>query len=229
MGLKIPDEFGIVTERARQREVFADKVARRVEAWIFSPAGQATIARKVDARVREEVDAIIERRKAEQVAEVEKVALPSGPPVGEVLVAVSDVTGCTVPNLLGPRRSRNIVYPRHLVFHILALTRHDLSLPAIGRAIGGRDHTTVMHALKVFAERQHDEPYARWLADDRIKALLAMAPDKERETRPHKITVEQAREIRASRLTNREVAEKYGISENHAGEVRRGVVWKDAA
>ena len=229
MRLKIEDEYGIVTENARRRELFADKVARRVEQFIFSPGGQAMIARKVDARVQEEVAAIIERKRAEQRAEVEQVAPPSGPPVGEVLVAVADVTGCSVPNLLGPRRSRNIVYPRHLVFHILALTRHDLSLPAIGRAIGGRDHTTVMHALKVFGERQHDEPYPRWLADDRIKALLAMAPDKPRETKPHKITAEQAAEIRASRLSNREVAEKYGISESHAAEVRRGAVWKDAA
>ena len=36
----------------------------------------------------------------------------------------------------------------------------DQTLPAIGRAFGGRDHTTVMHACKRTAKRIADDPDA---------------------------------------------------------------------
>ena len=48
-------------------------------------------------------------------------------------------------DLVGNKRSQNIVYPRQIAMY---LTREltDLSLPAIGAQFGGRDHTTVIHA-----------------------------------------------------------------------------------
>lgn len=47
--------------------------------------------------------------------------------------------------LIGSKRSQNIVYPRQIAMY-LARELTDLSLPKIGDAFGGRDHTTVMHA-----------------------------------------------------------------------------------
>jgi chromosomal replication initiator protein len=47
--------------------------------------------------------------------------------------------------LVGSKRSQNIVYPRQIAMY-LARELTDLSLPKIGEAFGGRDHTTVMHA-----------------------------------------------------------------------------------
>jgi chromosomal replication initiator protein len=48
-------------------------------------------------------------------------------------------------DLIGNKRSQNIVYPRQIAMY---LTREltDMSLPAIGAQFGGRDHTTVIHA-----------------------------------------------------------------------------------
>ena len=48
-------------------------------------------------------------------------------------------------DLIGSKRSQNIVYPRQIAMY-LARDLTDLSLPKIGDAFGGRDHTTVMHA-----------------------------------------------------------------------------------
>lgn len=48
-------------------------------------------------------------------------------------------------DLVGSKRSQNIVYPRQVAMY-LARDLTDLSLPKIGDAFGGRDHTTVMHA-----------------------------------------------------------------------------------
>ena len=55
-------------------------------------------------------------------------------------------------HLLGKKRSRDITYPRQLAM-FLCRELTDLSLPKIGKAFGGRDHTTVLHAC----EKIHDE------------------------------------------------------------------------
>ena len=51
-----------------------------------------------------------------------------------------------VQAICGSRRHRSILYPRQVA---MFLCRHltEASLPEIGRAFGGRDHTTVMHAV----------------------------------------------------------------------------------
>jgi len=230
MGLKIPDEYGIVSERARQREKFADYIERRAEAYIFSPAGRAVIQRKIDARVKEEVDAILARKTEERMAEIEQIEPPSGPKVGEIMLTVCDVTGCTLQAMTGPRRSRNVAWPRHLAMYLLVRVREDLSLPAIGHAFGGRDHTTVMHGRWNVEQRQGDDPFRRWLADPRIAALLENAPAvSARVPRGPKLTPSQAKAIRFSGMTVREIAARWGISESHAADVRSGRVWRDAA
>lgn len=48
-------------------------------------------------------------------------------------------------DLVGNKRSQNIVYPRQIAMY-LARELTDLSLPRIGVEFGGRDHTTVIHA-----------------------------------------------------------------------------------
>jgi len=53
--------------------------------------------------------------------------------------------GIGMSDLVGNKRSQNIVYPRQIAMY-LARELTDLSLPAIGTQFGGRDHTTVIHA-----------------------------------------------------------------------------------
>ena len=61
----------------------------------------------------------------------------------ECLVVDEDVS---MADLKGDKRSRNIVYPRHIAMYLChELT--DSSLPRIGERFGGRDHTTVIHAI----------------------------------------------------------------------------------
>ncbi len=56
-----------------------------------------------------------------------------------------------VADLLSKRRSRSIARPRQVAMALAKeLTNH--SLPEIGDAFGGRDHTTVMHACKRIKE-----------------------------------------------------------------------------
>jgi chromosomal replication initiator protein len=56
-----------------------------------------------------------------------------------------------ISDLLSKRRSRTIARPRQMaMFLSKELTHH--SLPEIGEAFGGRDHTTVLHACRKITE-----------------------------------------------------------------------------
>ena len=63
-----------------------------------------------------------------------------------------------VADLLSKRRSRSVARPRQVAMALAKeLTNH--SLPEIGDAFGGRDHTTVLHACRKMAqlrEESHD-------------------------------------------------------------------------
>lgn len=62
-----------------------------------------------------------------------------------------------VSELLSKRRSRSIARPRQLAMALSKeLTNH--SLPEIGDAFGGRDHTTVIHACRTIAGLRRAEP-----------------------------------------------------------------------
>ena len=61
-----------------------------------------------------------------------------------------------VADLLSKRRSRSIARPRQVAMALAReLTNH--SLPEIGDAFGGRDHTTVMHACERVRELRESE------------------------------------------------------------------------
>lgn len=63
---------------------------------------------------------------------------------------VAEFFQLTVADLCSPSRNRQLVTARQIAMY-LARELTDLSLPVIGKAFGGRDHTTVMHANKKIA------------------------------------------------------------------------------
>lgn len=69
---------------------------------------------------------------------------------------VADYYKIRVADLLSKRRSRNVARPRQLAMAIAKeLTNH--SLPEIGDAFGGRDHTTVLHAVRKIKELRESD------------------------------------------------------------------------
>jgi len=61
-----------------------------------------------------------------------------------------------IADLLSKKRSRSIARPRQMAMALCKeLTNH--SLPEIGDAFGGRDHTTVIHACRKIAELKEEE------------------------------------------------------------------------
>lgn len=69
---------------------------------------------------------------------------------------VADYYKIRVADLHSKRRSRNVARPRQMAMAIAKeLTNH--SLPEIGDAFGGRDHTTVLHAVRKIKELRETE------------------------------------------------------------------------
>ena len=79
------------------------------------------------------------------------------PPTGEEIIAVTAVAyGYTPGDLQGPSRKQRLVKARHMAMFLCR--RHtDLSLPRIGRLLGGRDHTTVIHGIEKTKERMRSD------------------------------------------------------------------------
>ena len=64
---------------------------------------------------------------------------------------VAEYYNIKISDILSKRRNRSIARPRQMAMCLAKdLTNH--SLPEIGEAFGGRDHTTVMHACRKIAE-----------------------------------------------------------------------------
>lgn len=60
-------------------------------------------------------------------------------------------------DLKAKNRARNISFPRQIAMY-LTRTMTDLSLPKIGDLYGGRDHTTVIHALEKITTEMNNDP-----------------------------------------------------------------------
>jgi chromosomal replication initiator protein len=129
-----------------------------------SPEVLELIASKVQSNIRELEGALIRvsafaslQRSSADSAMAEMVLKDLFPDDREqevsvqlIMDEVADYFSLTVEDLCSPSRSRQLVTARQIAMY-LARELTDLSLPRIGKAFGGRDHTTVMHAKQKIA------------------------------------------------------------------------------
>jgi chromosomal replication initiator protein len=67
-----------------------------------------------------------------------------------VVDVVAKTFNLSVARLLSPERSHDVALPRQIAMYLMRET--NISLPQIGQALGGRDHTTVMYACEKVAD-----------------------------------------------------------------------------
>jgi chromosomal replication initiator protein len=80
--------------------------------------------------------------------------------IEEIQKRVAEHYNIRLTDMSSPRRARNVARPRQVAMY-LAKQLTSRSLPEIGRRFGGRDHTTVMHAVSRVAElMQADSAFA---------------------------------------------------------------------
>ena len=81
----------------------------------------------------------------------EPVGIPT-PTITRIIWLVAKDEGITVPALKGQSRMRDVCAARQRIFW-LARALTGLSYPQIGRFLGKRDHTTILHGVRSHAAR----------------------------------------------------------------------------
>ncbi len=80
--------------------------------------------------------------------------------IDEIQRAVVEHYGLKLADMASARRSRSVARPRQVAMYLCKqLTTR--SLPEIGRKFGGRDHTTVMHAIRTIERLRQEDPQIR--------------------------------------------------------------------
>jgi chromosomal replication initiator protein len=91
--------------------------------------------------------------------------------IDEIQRRVAEHFSIRLDDMSSARRARVVARPRQVAMY-LARTMTKRSLPEIGRKFGGRDHTTVMHAVARVEELMRHDVF---LEDDvqRLRRQLA--------------------------------------------------------
>jgi chromosomal replication initiator protein len=90
--------------------------------------------------------------------------------VDHILKVVADRFQMKISDLKSKRRTKTVVYPRQLAMY-LCRTLTDSSFPEIGRQFGGKDHSTVIHAVRLIAGHVERDQQTRITVDGLIKAI----------------------------------------------------------
>ena len=77
--------------------------------------------------------------------------------IGRIQETVADYYQISLDDMKSKRRDKHIVFPRQVAM-FLVREETPSSLPAIGQAFGGRDHTTALHSIeKIMNELKEDD------------------------------------------------------------------------
>ena len=92
--------------------------------------------------------------------------------IDEIQRKVAEYYSVRMGDMLSPRRSRAVARPRQIAMYI---SKHltTRSLPEIGRQFGGRDHTTVIHAVRRVEELRQADPSLDEDVDLLVRSLEA--------------------------------------------------------
>ena len=77
--------------------------------------------------------------------------------IDEIQKRVAEHFKIRLSDMSSARRSRTVARPRQIAMY-LSKQLTSRSLPEIGRAFGGRDHTTVIHAVRKVEEIMSADP-----------------------------------------------------------------------
>jgi len=122
-----------------------------------------TIARRVQSNIRElegalnRILAFAELSGATITPQLTEVALadllprPNDLKPERVVNLVANSFNLTTESILGRDRSQAVVLPRQVAMYLLR-KEGNISLPQIGEALGGRDHTTIMYGIEKISD-----------------------------------------------------------------------------
>jgi chromosomal replication initiator protein len=108
----------------------------------------------------------------EMVADYSSSASERRVSLNEIATYVSERFECPLNDLTGPKRSKDIAWPRQVAVYLSReLTDHSLS--DIGNFFGGRDHSTILYAYNKVSDIVAEDEKMLWQMNDLKAALRA--------------------------------------------------------
>jgi chromosomal replication initiator protein len=156
--------IAIVKKKAHLRgielpEGIAELVAEHVQSNIREIEGALTILYATAQTAGQPITADLAR----QALGIQQTVVPRSISMADIIQAVSREFDIRVTDLQSKKRSQSIALPRQICMYLgRQLTRH--SLEEIGGHLGGRDHSTVLHACTKIEEI--------YQSDDRIRSRI---------------------------------------------------------
>jgi len=90
--------------------------------------------------------------------------------IDQIQRAVADFFSVKVSDLKAQNRAKAIAFPRQIAMYLSRQLTHA-SLSEIGRAFGGKDHTTVLHAVDKLQTLLQEDPKLRRTVDGLIQTI----------------------------------------------------------
>jgi len=144
------------------------KTKARVRGIEMPDAVACYLAERIDTNIRE-LEGTVSRLQMQSAVESRPIdlalakavlgdtATPNEPTIQTISTVVADFYSVRITELQSKKRPRSVAHPRQVCMYLARrLTRH--SLQEIGGYFGGRDHTTVMHAVKAVESRLSEDP-----------------------------------------------------------------------
>ena len=119
--------------------------------------------------------------------------------IARVIETVAHHEGVSVETMLSPLRTREAVAARRKALY-LAYRMSGKSLPEIGRRFGGRDHTTVLHAVRTMEASADADPLFQ-------SKLLELA----RAVDPDAVSIITSSETRMARFSSSQTARRAAL------------------
>ncbi len=167
----------------------ADSLALRAGAIELPPGVLELLAQRITSNIRE-LEGALTRVVAyaslvgrpisiEMAQEVLRDLLRSNEPkitIEEIQRRVAQYYNIRLADMLSPRRARTVARPRQIAMY-LSKQLTTRSLPEIGRKFGGRDHTTVIHAVRRIDELCREDSGMEEDVDLLKRMLEGTSPD----------------------------------------------------
>jgi chromosomal replication initiator protein len=152
-GLSIPDEI-------------AEYVARKVHANIRELEGALTILYALATTTDEQITLDL----AQTALDGQTSLAVRHISITDIIEAVTNHFDVRLTDLQSKKRSQSIAEPRQICMYLARnLTKH--SLEEIGGHLGGRDHTTVMHACSKIEKVKRSDPQMHALLSELTKRI----------------------------------------------------------
>jgi chromosomal replication initiator protein len=151
-------------------EEIAEYIARKVHANIRELEGALTSIYAIAVTSSEEITLEL----AQRALEGQIRAAAKHISITDIIEVVTRHFDVRLADLQSKKRSQSITEPRQICMYLARnLTKH--SLEEIGGHLGGRDHTTVMHACSKISRADHSEPPMHAVLGELTKQITQQA------------------------------------------------------